>query len=577
MLAYPKSLRENLEFRQWLLASARGSRERREELWIACKRDPLFFCGAFLWTFDPRLTKGGGDPIVPFIPWPYQEGALVTIDEAIDQQYPLCIQKTRDMGVTWKVLAVMLRRWLFFPMQKFLLASRVEDLVDSRGDSDTLFWKVDFMLSMLPEWMKPEIERTSMHLHNSRNGSTFDGSSTNENLGRGGRRTAVMYDEFAAVQAAQEVHSASASLTDCPIYVSTHKGVGTKFYELSKSDMPKLTLHWTEHPKKAEGLYHDDAGKPRSPWYDALGPVYGLTPTQIAGEVDINPEGSDYTFFDGNDLERLETALAREPVRGSLGINMDTQEPIEWLEDPSGEMCLWGPLVMGRNPPADREYVVGVDISGGTGSSDSVIFVGDCLTGEQVFEYATNRTLPHELARIAIAVCRWFRGDDGRGAFLIWESTGPTGSVFGQEVIGLGYRNVYFKTKENDLSATQTTSYGYATVGATKESLLGNFRSGMVAGRVKIRSARLYKEWRGYTFKGGKVEYTGSKQGGDEANKGASHGDRVIAGAIGWHRMRIRVGQNPDEPKERSIPIGSLAWRRQRIAEPSDEFAYEAW
>jgi hypothetical protein len=572
MLAYPKTVRENLEFRQWLLASARGSRERREEIWIACRRDPLFFCGALLWTFDPRLTKGGGDPIVPFIPWPYQERALLTIDEAIDQQYPLCIQKTRDMGVTWKVLAAMMRRWLFFPMQKFLLASRVEDLVDARGDSDSLFWKVDFMLSMLPEWMKPEIERTGMHLHNVRNGSTFDGSSTNENLGRGGRRTAVMYDEFAAVQAAQEVHSASASLTDCPIYVSTHKGVGTKFYELSKSEMPKLTLHWTEHPKKAEGLYHDADGKPRSPWYDALGPVYGLTKSQIAGEVDINPEGSSESLYDESQLSKDEKDLVRAPIVGELEYDADKQQPLGWSDNPRGDFWRWGP-----EPTADREYVVGVDIAAGTGTSFSVICVGDCMTGEQVMEFASSRILPYDLAKLAIAVCKWFKGADGQGAFLIWESTGPTGSVFGQAVIEHGYGNVYFKTRDDDLNMAVSTKYGYGTSGATKEKMLGNLMQGMVSRRFLVRSSRVFREWRGYTYENGKVTYTGSKQSGDESNKGASHGDAVIAAGMAWHRMRIRMGRTPDEPMQRKVQPGTLAWRRREAEQEEREALHSEW
>lgn len=577
-MEYPKGLRENLEFRLWLSERALASPEVRRDLWVKCSRDLLFAVNTMFWTFDPRLVKGGGDPVVPFITWEYQDEALLAIQSAIEEQRPLLIEKSRDMGATWMVLGVYTHQWLFRTMRQFLLASRTEDLVDARGDPDSMFWKVDFLVSMLPKWMQPAFERTSLHLKNTQNGSTIDGSSTNENLGRGGRRTSVMYDEFAAVQQATDVHSASASLTECPVYVSTHKGVGTKFHELAQSQMPKIRLHWTGHPRKSLGLYYDQDGKPRSPWYDSLGPVYGLTQWQIAGEVDINPEGSDYNLFDERDLKKLEEEHAKPPVTGELEIDLDKAAPLRWSENPNGKMSLWGPLVMGKDPPADREYVVGVDIAGGTGASNSVIFVGDCLTGEQVFEYATNTTLPHTLARISVAICQWFRCDDGRGAFLIWESSGPTGGVFGQEVIALGYRNVYYRQSEDDLSASISTKYGYATTGSTKEKGLGNLMQGMISGRLKVRSKSIYTEWRGYTFKNGKVEYSGSRQTGNEADKGTSHGDRVIAAMVAWHRMRIRVGKDPLVAMERKIPVGSLAWRRQLVeAEQRESEGAEQW
>lgn len=596
-MEYPKGHRENLEFRLWLNEEALGSKELRAEVWKACRRDLLFHVNVFGWLYEPRVKSGS--PVIPWVTWEYQDEGLLALQEAIRKGEPLCVEKSRDMGWTWKAMMVVGHFWLFEEMQSFLLASRTEDLVDARDDKDTLFWKAEFLIASLPEWMRPKYEHTHLHMQNLVNGSTIDGSSTNENLGRGGRRRAVVYDEFASVQQAENVQSASATLTDCPIYISTHKGVGTTFHKIAQSSMKKIRTHWVRHPLKSRGLYTSEGGrlvildekyefpadyafvldgKQRSPWYDALGPVYGLTQWQIAGEIDINPEGSDYNLFDERDLKRLEEEYAKPPVTGELDVDLDKAAPLRWSQTPKGRMSLWGPLVMGTDPPADREYVVGVDIAGGTGASNSVIFVGDCLTGEQVFEFATNTTLPHTLARIAVAICQWFRCDDGRGAFLIWESSGPTGSVFGQEVIALGYRNVYYRQNEDDLSATISTKYGYATTGATKEKGLGNLMQGMISGRLKVRSKAIYTEWRGYTFKNGKVEYSGSRQTGNEADKGTSHGDRVIAAMVAWHRMRIRVGKDPLVAMERKIPVGSLAWRRQLVeAEHRESDGTEQW
>lgn len=597
-LVVPKDRVENLRFRQVLLERARGSREMREVLWITSSRNLLFWVNVFGWTYDPRLVKDDLDPVVPWITWDYQDDALGTIERSIGK-HPLLIEKSRDMGATWMLMAVYTHQWLFRKNRSFLLASRTEDLVDARGDTDTLFWKIEFLLKHLPEWMVPQMERTALHMHNQDRQNVIDGSSTNDDLGRGGRRTGAGYDEFPAVDKAHEVHSASSSLTENPIFMGTHKGVGTKFFALSKTQMPKLRLHWTVHPKKSAGMYRSDSGvlvildteykfpegypfildgKIRSPWYDSLKTIFGMTDQQIAAEVDIDPEGSDFGAFPEADMGPLERDIAQDGRRGILEVNADEAEPLAWTDSDDGPFELWLPLFMGKSPPGDREYVVGVDISAGVGSSNSAICVGDCVTGEQVMEYANPRIKPEALARLAVAICRWFQGDDGRGAFLIWESTGPTGANFGQEVIALGYRNVYYQTREDDLSATTTTKFGYAANTKSKNALLGNLLQGMVARRFKVRSRQVYRECRGYTYENGNVVYSGARQGADPTNAGAAHGDRVIAAGMCWHRMRVMVGKDPLVAMERKIPVGSLAWRRQLVeAEHRESDGTEQW
>lgn len=46
-----------------------------------------------------------------------------------------------------------------------------------------------------------------------------------------------------------------------------------------------VAVHWTLHPDKAEGLYYDKDGKPRSPWYDKE--TAEMTRSAIAREYDM--------------------------------------------------------------------------------------------------------------------------------------------------------------------------------------------------------------------------------------------------------------------------------------------------
>jgi len=62
--------------------------------------------------------------------------------------------------------------------------------------------------------------------------------------------------------------------------------------------------------------------------------------------------------------------------------------------------------------------VVAVDISAGTGASNSVIVVGDKKTGEKVAEFASPYLKPHELAKLAVAIGKWFKGQNGRNALI---------------------------------------------------------------------------------------------------------------------------------------------------------------
>jgi len=53
-----------------------------------------------------------------------------------------------------------------------------------------------------------------------------------------------------------------------------------------------ISLHWTNDPQKAEGLYFDDNNKPRSPWYDNEIKKKKMSPSAVARELDISYEGS---------------------------------------------------------------------------------------------------------------------------------------------------------------------------------------------------------------------------------------------------------------------------------------------
>ena len=83
----------------------------------------------------------------------------MTLVSCVDQGNDAIIDKSRDMGASWLCVAIAAWYWLFRPDAQVLLVSRVEDLVDRRGDPDCLMWKIDYMLDNLPDWMLPTDRR----------------------------------------------------------------------------------------------------------------------------------------------------------------------------------------------------------------------------------------------------------------------------------------------------------------------------------------------------------------------------------------------------------------------------------
>lgn len=549
----PREYGANLRFRKGLVQRCSEDEGFRREQWILCSRDPAYWVNGYVFTYDPRIVR---QPAQPFILYPFQERALETLLNALGR-HDVLIEKSRDMGASWLIVLTFLWAWMYRPLQSFLVGSRKEDLVDKSGDPRSLFWKMDFTLNYLPKWMLPGTTRNKLALHNDDNGSTIDGESTNSDFARGDRRTAILLDEFAAVENGQSILAAVQDATPCTIYNSTPQGSGNAFYAKAQSDIVKLRFHWSEHPTKRVGLYTatngsvevlDEGyehppdypfitdGKLRSPWYDNECKRRDDV-RLIAQELDIDYGASDYTYFPSPMLERHKESYVALPIHvGDLEYERANGESPRFVANERGRLRLWvHPDALGKVAD-DRDYVVGVDVATGTGSSNSAISVGDRKTGEKVAEFVDPRMQPHELAVYAVALCRWFGGKSGP-AFLIWEANGP-GRSFGAKVIELGYRNLYWRRAEMALSKTQTDIPGWFSTRENKEVLLGEYREALTNGTFINRSREAVEECGYYVFRQGVVIHSQSADKEDPSGARDNHGDRVIADALCWRGLK---------------------------------------
>lgn len=193
--------------------------------------DPVYFIDTFCYTFDPKVKKGIS-PHLRFKLFSFQKRLIRDLVWAIENGEDLFIEKCREMGASYTILGTLLWFWLFRPASNFLIGSRKEDYVDNRrggttgNKEESLFGKVDYMLSRLPDYLLPEgfnkeHNFTFMSLVNPELGNVMSGESSNPNFSRGARHKAVFLDEFAFWEVDNHVWGATADTTNCRIVATT--------------------------------------------------------------------------------------------------------------------------------------------------------------------------------------------------------------------------------------------------------------------------------------------------------------------------------------------------------------------
>ncbi len=593
----PKDLIPNLKFRKSILLQCEDDALAAEQMRLIAHQDILFYFNTFVWIFEPRTKQ-----VIPFISWSFQDYTIRTLEQTIrravdpaqtDRQ-DLYVEKSRDMGASWMALGVLDHEWIFESNHTFLLGSRSQDCVDDREDPSSLMWKLDHIHRHLPPWLLADEDHTRSVLKdkNHRSGSMFKGESTSPNFGRSGRFSAVLLDEFGALESAgcnaEGVMAATADTTRCRILISTHQGTHTCFYrvgEQMKRNMPGqcLRLHWQEHPKKNPGLYRSSTdgvleildkkyifpagynfildGKLRSPAYDAE--CLLRHPREMAQEWDVNPSGADWQYFDSQKIETLINVYG-SPARwrGDIEYSLDPIQFVRFIPDPMGRFYFWRDFDSLWKPAADRLYVIGVDIAMATGASNSTISGVDAKTREKILSFVDPTISPHELARVAVATALCLSGP-GQGAKMIWEAPGP-GRLFGNEVIRLGYRNFFFRQNETSIGRKQSDIPGWWPTTDNKKEVYGNYKEALYQGHFINRDVDALRECLQYIYTStGTIDNSAAVNQVDPSGARANHGDRVTADALANKLLGpfdgIKAEELPVEP-----PPGTFGWRRQQ-------------
>lgn len=570
------------------------------------------------WTFQPKREQSLYKHI-PFITWPIQDVAIDRIIYGIRFGGDLLIDKSREMGATWIILGAFVAEWLLMPDTTLLAISRKEEYVwqghkgGKGGNKDTLFWKIFYLWQNLPHWIKPrqdEVFISERHFENLRNDSTIDGESTNADVGAGGRRQAVMCDEFARVKYADadSIQETLSDTTPCRIFNSTPTSRGHPFGQIRfAGKVPVVTLAWYDHPWKIQGWYESpkynvvvikdmhyymqqwphvfegiaenqefnysdlektmlmkypedetlanlnfvaDGGDraneemfsptgKRSPWYDRE--CRRRTLRDKAVNIDINYAGAGDVVFNSTVLARQIDKFAKEPAyRGEISFDLEENTISNVKFTPNfgkRRLKLWCDLY-GSRPDQTHNYIMGEDISMGTGQSNSVISVFDVDVGCKVASWACSNTGIIEFAEMTYAVGAWFGGVTLL-PFNIWEANGP-GGIFGRRLTELGYDLVFRTREEKTPSRKRKKSLGWYSTGDNKLNMIVGYDAALAAAfHPELKHKAFYnpheeslREAEDYVFYPSGKAIGPSRSEADEGGAKAAHGDHVIADAL---------------------------------------------
>lgn len=564
----PKDPVQQIAWRLYVRKRAMDDKDFRHAVIQACEEDLLFFCNTLGWIFEPRIPES-----LPLNTWTDQDDHLCWLDECYGKRD--CVtEKSRDLSLTWDHLIVFYSHWYHDKNAKTAIVSLTEDKADS-DDSDSLMWKMRFFHANMPEWWRNAggnedcllYLATGHRFTNLRNGSTSIGYACTQNFLRGGRKIAALMDEFSEwpISIQQKALDSSQYACGSRFWPSTFSCDSDRFFDIARrerSSVLKIIADWKDNPAQAAGLYTSEAGrlkfldtkykhapnyqfildgKIRSPYYDDKCKQAGATPQSIARELDRDPAGATGKVFLPAVLQMVKESCEPPFFRGMIDFKMDGEyEPI-WMPQDDGRFSVWrtmtkpakGTWYLGFGGP----YSVGCDIAGGSGNSqsnNSAIEVFDISNGEQVLEFYSNTIIPRDFAQLVFSVCKWLCiGHDLSWAYLNFENQGIAGT-FTNEIIKLGWPNVYMTRMDQKFSGKRTETVGCVNKDGGY-NWLSNIQKAIQVGGVTIKSHRLVHEFGEYDMvAGGKCEHSSIRKSPDPSETGTSHGDNAIAAALSW-------------------------------------------
>jgi len=318
-------------------------------------------------------------------------------------------------------------------------------------------------------------------------------------------------------------------------------------------------------------------GCDRTAWLDNFERDKAITPRGKAQNLLMIDSGSTDMFFQFGLLEKLRDKTRKPYYNGDIGYTLDDNGYIydSWFE-PSGDngiLSWWGVLRNGR-PFQGYNYVVGCDISKGTGTTNSVAAVLNVNTNEIEGLLVTPYLSITDFAEMSVALCEWVGGNTP--PLLIWEENGAPD--FLKRIDELGYYNMFVKEDKQGKKNKSGNKYGWRSTSGpngTKLEALNGLDSALHEGLkenprfspLKLYDEQTVNEMEGYVWFEGKIDIGPASAQTETSGAKASHGDRVIAVSIANYGRRQQQPGNGSESRF----YAENSWMARKAAKEAKE------
>lgn len=257
--------RRMLRERMIVLTRAEFDPKVREQAIAEAERSVLFFARTFVNLIEPKNASNELPTTIPFVPYPLQERVMLEMVRVLTEGGTIFIEKGRQEGVTWAVLAVVAWLFRFRPNIQIGLGSRTEGSVDVNPggrNPDTLFGRVEFIMENLPDWLKPagysltdKTVRQKLQWSNPENGAFLSGEAASTHFGTQRTKTLWVIDEITKWENQQAVLTNTRPNCRARVIFGTPEPDAAAVIELIgrlKDENPRnvLSFDWLDHPER---------------------------------------------------------------------------------------------------------------------------------------------------------------------------------------------------------------------------------------------------------------------------------------------------------------------------------------
>jgi hypothetical protein len=500
--------------------------------WFLCKSSPLYFIIRYAWIEFP------GKGIIPFKLYYFQEEAL----KDLLHFQKMIVEKTRQCG-----MSTVTSLYCFW-RANFHDAESIDVVSLKQIKAQAFVSKMNSTMKRMPEFLKTPIKYNNTQKLEFINGSTIISESQSKNAGRSDSLSLLVLDEAAHYQSEIMVRGIVAAAQPTLgrtggqfIIISTPNGVagpGAYYHEQVVSarsgleqDTKLISIDWWEVPDTPyvpgpqkgynqklaqaidEGYYNNKNVKEKyqeffspiaeeewrdNPWLKKQ--MDDLQEVLYKQEVLHSFIVGEHQVFNEDVLKRVQANLKDPLIKDKVGTNR-----IDGL-------WIW------KTPIPNHRYILGADVSTGTGKDSSSIQIMDVETYEQVAEY--KGYISTKLFGRFIKVAANYYNQ----AFVAIECNGIGEAVFNEVYYDdyEPYLNVFKQMKKKNNISRMT---GWITDGKTRKLLTNELIDWLVVDELwdefTIHSRRFHYEMTTWIWDGTKPDHASG-----------AHDDTLIAMAL---------------------------------------------